>query len=294
ILSAHKQNVPICIINGRLSPRSFWRYYYFRRLIKPIVQMVDYAAVQTERYKSRFLRIGFRKDRVVMTGTMKYDIENEMMNNSLSRDDFYALCGFSHDAKILIAASTHDGEESQCLDAYVHLKKEFPGMCLIIAPRHINRTKDIISLVEEKGFTYRVADQGQCNAKESRSHTDVFILNTMGQLASLYQYCDYIFMGGSLIRHGGQNPLEAVMFSKPIISGPYYYNFQDVYTDLVNVGGAYIVRSPDELLVVIKELIADKDKARIMGEHAFSLLQSKQGATQRNRELIVSLVKDKV
>jgi 3-deoxy-D-manno-octulosonic-acid transferase len=206
-------------------------------------------------------------------------------------EKFYERCGFPKEAKVIIAASTHKGEEEICLNAFLKLKATYPRLRLIIAPRHIQRAAIIGALVKEKSLALRVADEAGADLKNTDVQADVFVLNTIGQLASLYEQCDYVFMGGSLIRHGGQNPLEAVIFGKPIITGPHIFNFQEVYHDLVKCGGAYIVKSETEFDVKLAELVADEDKTISMGQAALDLLKSKRGATKRNCDMIENVLK---
>ncbi|MBN1492525.1 MAG: 3-deoxy-D-manno-octulosonic acid transferase [Candidatus Omnitrophica bacterium] len=290
ISSAHSRNIPTCIINGRLSPRSFRRYYYFRIFFKSIVAKVTKVAAQNERYKMRFTKIGFSPEDVIVTGTMKYDLDEEIIRSAPDREYFDELCGFPRGSTVMIAASTHEGEEQLFLDTFVQLRADYPALRLIIVPRHIDRAKKIIGLISAAGLNWRLADQAACGEKNEEGEADVFVINTIGQLASMYKHCDIVFMGGSMIRHGGQNPLEAVMFRKAIIAGPHIFNFHDVYNELVKAGGAVIIKQSEDMVVVLRDLLQHREKLFSMGNKALEVLSSKQGATKRNCDLVAALL----
>jgi len=290
IRSAHRAGARICIVNGRLSPRSFRRYYPIKIMMAGITKLITCAIVQTERYKKRFVRLGFTDDAVMVVGTMKYDMVAESAQAEVSGDQWRQQCGFPAGAPVFIAASTHDNEEDLCMDAFRRLQKAHPLLRLLIAPRHINRTKSLALLAQKKGLRIRcaVAIKGIAQSEES----DVYFLNTIGQLSAVYQYGDIVFMGGSLIEHGGQNPLEAVIHKKPVLSGPHYVNFQDVYTDLVECHGAVIVPTLNALHDELDVLLRDKGRCARLAEAAHALLESKKGAVKRTVDILDSLIRE--
>lgn len=286
--SAKKYGAQVCIVNGRISPKSFRNYYRFRFFVKPIVRMVDRAIVQTERYKRRLMRLGMRSDAIVVTGTMKYDIDLTVHESDGAQEAWKVRCGFAPDAPVFIAASTHDTEEDICVQAFKQAQKSFPHMRMVIAPRHVDRAKKIGEVVRRHRCSYRcavpVSGDAECAAP------DVFIMNTIGELARAYAYCDFVFMGGSLIPHGGQNPLEAVKYARPIISGVYYQNFPDVYRDLLRVGAVMVVADAQHLTDVLLMFAQSPSTCEEMGQAGYELLKSKRGALAKNCAAIIALL----
>jgi len=286
ILSARMKRIPVCIVNGRFSPKSFRSYYRFKTLIRNVTRMIRFASVQNENFKRRFIRLGFNKERVFVTGTMKYDVFDEPSPDILSRAEWLDRIGFPSNAKIWIAASTHPQEEEICLDVFQRLGNSFPEIRLILAPRHIERAKQIAKLVQERKLILKLANP--LGSLSSEEKPDVFLLNTLGELAKTYAYTDFVFMGGSLIPHGGQNPLEAVFWRRPVLFGPHTYNFSDVYNKIQQEGGGQVVQDEEDLYQALFFWAKERDQVKEMGEKAFDALESLKGASRKNCDLIMA------
>ena len=295
IAAADKKKVPVCIVNGRLSPRSFKRYHAFRHVLKPMIDKIACVTVQNECYRERFVALGFSAGRVTVTGTMKFDVlagRNEPLTSAL-RQAWSERCGFPQGAFIFMAASTHAPEEQYCLAAYRALREKNPAARLVIAPRHINRTPAIIDDIEKNTLRWRCADEAAVAGKQSvPQEADVFVLNTIGELAAWYRFCDLVFVGGSLIPHGGQNPLEAAVCGCPIITGNAYHNFPDIYDVLRERGGVVVVDSPEQLRTTVGLLSGDAGKRRAMGEIAAAFIAERCGASAKNAARIQALLSE--
>ncbi len=294
ILSAHKSGAKIVIVNGRLSPKSFRSYYRVKGLLHSVFQKIDLYLMQTEKYAKRLKKIGVPDNKVFITGNMKFD--NIEIPEDLG-DDYVSLkrkCGFGSDDLILIAASTHRGEEAIIVDIYSKLHAEFPHLKMLIAPRHIERTDEIIELLNKYQLSYKVADlsgisEGKISYKVDVNN-DVYMLNTIGDLKRMYAIGDVVFMGGSLVKHGGQNPLEAIGYKKPIVTGRHVFNFSDIYQTLFELGAAVKVDSPNMCLEAIREVIFNEEKRYELSKKAYAWLCKMKGASEKNFEYVRMLL----
>lgn len=156
--------------------------------------------------------------------------------------------------RIIIAGSTHKGEDEIVLNSFSELKKEFPDIKLLLAPRHLTRVNNIKELVEKTNLPY-----GQRSNNDTFLNNDIIILDTLGELSKMYQICDFAFIGGSFNKTGGHNPLEAVVYNKPAISGPSIHNFRDIYWILSRSKAGKVVKTPQELTKYMHKLLADKE-----------------------------------
>ncbi|MBQ9688221.1 3-deoxy-D-manno-octulosonic acid transferase [bacterium] len=235
----HKRKIPVYIINARISDRTFNSYKKLQFIFKPILN--KYAAIfpQSNHDSEKFKSLGAQKVKVM--GNLKFDIKTP------------APIEFTHTAPTIIAGSTHSGEDEIILSAYKSLKTEIPNLKLIIAPRHPERNNTVYKLIESTGFSAsRRSENG------SPETSDILLLDTLGELARLYAHCDVAFIGGSFNKTGGHNPLEATIFSKPVISGNSTHNFKDIYEILTRNHAAKIVKTEQELTSALKNLLTDK------------------------------------
>jgi 3-deoxy-D-manno-octulosonic-acid transferase len=257
------RGVPVVVINGRISDRSFKRYMMARPLLKTTLRKIDLFCMQSGPDAERIVRIGAPQDKIRVTGNMKFDI---VIVSGDRPEIKKGLLGLSEKDILLVAGSTHKGEEKVLLEAYRDLIKDFNNLKLLIAPRHINRALEIKKLIN--------STQG------------VFVLDTVGQLKYFYSIADIVFIGGSLVPHGGQNPIEPAYFSKPIIFGPNMSNFKYISEILLKNAAAVEVNDKDGLKKAVSLLINDPKKSRAMGFFAKKSLEENKGATLRNVELL--------
>ena len=175
--------------------------------------------------------------------------------------------------RIIIAGSTHKGEDEIILDSFVKLKKEFPDIKLLLAPRHLTRENEVKLLVEKTGFSY-----GLRSNNDNFENNEIIILNTLGELSKIYQIADFAFIGGSFNKTGGHNPLESVVYNKPVISGPSIHNFRDIYWILSRSNAGKVVKSPQELTDYMYKLLSDKDFYNQACEDCKNIFEEQQGA----------------
>jgi len=279
ITALHRRGVPIALVNGRISPGSYRRYKTVRFLIEGLLRRITLFCMQNDKYKKRIIDMGAPADRVFVTGNMKFDTAGpegvaEKLNIEALRGDL----GLVEGEELFIAGSTHKPEERIVLRVYKKLQVSRPHLKLLIAPRHIERVGEIERLIRRFGF----------NAVRTSSITDckdpVLLLDTMGRLSQLFGVATLVFMGGSLMRKGGQNIIEPAAFSKPVIFGPHMFNFKGIAESFLKENAACMVRDENELLKLSKSLLEDAGRLKELGLRARSLIEKNRGATERNIE----------
>ena len=283
ITALHKYDVPVVLVNGRISPGSFRNYIKARPFIRPILDKITLFCMQNKEYKARIEEMGAPKDKVVVTGSMKFDttLNTAMLNRDAMRSDM----NISADEEVLIAASTHWPEEAMILRAYKELLKGHENLRLIIAPRHIERADKISALARRLSFT-PVKTSNIARGSKCKCGRDVLILDTMGRLNQLFSIATIVFMGGSLMPKGGQNILEPAIFSKPIIFGPHMFNFKDIADTFLKSNAACMVKDESALFETINTLLDDPARREGLGRQAIELINKNKGVTSRNLELV--------
>ena len=274
---ASRRKIPIGIINGRISDRAFKRYLWLKSFFAEPLGNLSYCLACHERDKERFIKLGVSPDRVKVTGNMKFDQEIKDVSGRLNELRELWHLG---DSQILIGGSTHAGEEEMLIGVFGRLRTEFPKLKLVLAPRHVERSSKVVNLAESAGYQVTLASQGY------REVSDILVLDLMGVLSKYYGIADLVFVGGSLIRHGGQNPIEVARERRAILHGPYVFNFEDVYERLNRSKGALLVHDASELYRAILSLLKDSAKLQKMGSEAFQVVEGLKGASQRNYDLL--------
>lgn len=279
ILEARRRQVPVGIINGRLSERSAQAFRRFSFLFKPLYDAIDFFLVQTAEDEKRWVRLGVNPERVIVTGNMKLDAFD--MNGEAAEDPgrLREKWGFLSSDFVLIGGSTHAGEEEILLRLLRQFRKEGFPLKLLLAPRHIERSEKILRQAKKLEFQAVLAS-------ERSGPFDVLILDQLGELKRLYALADAVFMGGSLIRHGGQNPVEPALFRRPIIHGPWVFNFQEIYRSLDEEGGSLRVNGEEELAFVLRRIFTSDREKEYLGERAHETLRKLEGATERTLKWI--------
>ncbi len=256
---AKKFGAKIAIINGRISERSLARYQRLGKLFRRAIQCADLIMAQTAHDVDRFAAIGVDRSRIVVTGNTKFD-PDAAAEMALRRE----LQEFAGGRPILIAGSTSAGEEEIILNAYLELRKEFPALALIVAPRHLARVPEVEKIVSERALNYVRASAVRFDAG-----ADVMILDTMGELRPLYRRATVAFVGGTLNEvRGGQNPAEPASVSVPVMFGPYYENQQETASALVAAGGARVVNNAEEIVRTATKWLAGEETRRTAGRAA--------------------------
>ncbi|MGQ9660728.1 MAG: 3-deoxy-D-manno-octulosonic acid transferase [Kiritimatiellia bacterium] len=284
------RNVPVILINGRISDSSFRGYRKIRFFLAPVLARMELFLVQTATDRDRLIALGARPERVVISGSAKYDEVEADPDAEARVQKLLAVCGFGADDPILLGGSTWPGEESTLMDIFRELKPRMPSLRLILVPRHVERTESIERELHAKGLTsVRRSDLGK-NSGPARSPPDVLLVDTTGELKVLYTAGTVIFVGKSLTCHGGQNVIEAALAGKPILVGPYTENFEDVVRDFQEARAIIKVQGREELRAAIERLLADAREREAMGLRARQLVEKKRGIVKRGTELIARVL----
>lgn len=290
ITCMHNNSVPIITVNARISDSSFKGYLLVKFLVKKILNQIDILSVQTQEDAGRLLRLGVDKDKIKVTGNMKFDA----VGLSESSRDYRKLLGLKNNEIFFIAASTHPKEEEIIIEAYKKLRYEYKGLRLLVAPRHPERAKEIEGIIKKSGLSF-IRFPGATFPKNDIYGSPVFILDTVGVLSGLYNAADIVFVGKSLIPGGGQNILEPAYFAKPVLFGPHMFNFRKISEMFINENAAIAVKNSYELKLKIKKLLDQPNLAKQVANRARELVLRNQGATSLSLELIKQLLgaKDK-
>lgn len=277
LAEARRVRVPVGILNGRLSQRSTRRYGRGRWFFRSLWDSFCFVLAQTEQDAERFRSIGFASEKVHVIGNMKFDNVDETPVGARERQAMRKEYGFSEQDRIWIVGSTHAGEERIAQRVFASLAGEQPFLKLLIAPRHIDRVPKILSDLKKRGVSAKLSSEAS-----SPEPFQVLILNQMGILKKIYAIADVAFVGGSLIRHGGQNPIEPAVHCVPVIHGPYVANFENIYRVLDQEGGAVLVRDEAQLAFALRRLLGYPEECRMLGQKAQQIVLGLRGATERH------------
>jgi 3-deoxy-D-manno-octulosonic-acid transferase len=270
--------IPILLLNGRISARSFRGYKRISFFMKMVLSFVDFFGMQRAEYRERIQSLGADAHRVRDIGNFKFDSTPPEQLPQWTEN----LGG-----PVIVAGSSHEGEEALFTDVYLALKGTFPDLVLVIAPRHPERFHAVETMLRDKGAPYRTRsslDNGQPGLKKLTG--TVVLLDTVGELSAVYGASDIAIIGKSFRGDGGQNPFEAAYWGKPIVCGPHMENFP-VILDFYRAGGAREVREED-LSHALSDLLMNPEKATRMGMKAKELYQKNTGAVDRAMEIIRS------
>ncbi|MBF0784229.1 3-deoxy-D-manno-octulosonic acid transferase [Muribacter muris] len=281
----HLHRIPFVIANARLSPRSARRYGWVHSTIKAMLGEIRLILAQDEVSADRYLELGFPPERLVNAGNLKFDLEiSDHLRQKVSNTA--EMLGLTKRA-VWIAGSTHEGEEKMILDAHQQLLQRYPDLVLILVPRHPERFEQVEALIKKTGIRY---------VKRSRHHpltadTHVLLGDTMGEMMLLYGLAQIAFVGGSLVKHGGHNPLESIAFELPVISGVHTFNFPEVFTKLRNVNGFIEIESRVDVLVqAVSDLLDCPQKGQKISRAGFEVLKENQGSLKRHLTLLAPYI----
>jgi 3-deoxy-D-manno-octulosonic-acid transferase len=276
--------VKTVLVNGRISSRSYPRYRLARRFFRRVLGDLDLACMQSDESARRLVDIGVDPSRVVMTGSLKFDsLEPPGSMDGRGRQRVLRYFRVREDRPVVIAASTLKGEEGPVLTAFRRLKRARPDALLVIAPRKPERFGEVEALVADEGFS--VARRTELPV-DAEPRADVVILDTIGELATLYQIATAVFVGGSLVDAGGHNILEPAVFGKAILFGPHMQNFAEIAQAFLDNGAAEQVGSEAELADALDGLLSDPVRRARLGAAARALVEANRGAKHRTLDAI--------
>ena len=272
-----KFDAQLLLINGRVSDRSMERYQRFSLFFSPLFDTFTLLCMQTKDDARKMLRLGINEEKVKTVGNLKFGGQDLPEPETVSQKQFFPAGNL-----IILAGSTHAGEEQTIIDVFLNLKRSVSQpLHLVVAPRNISRCQEIIELFENNNLTYT-----NFSSNNSYEVIDVTIIDTIGDLSSLYRYADISFIGGSLVNEGGHNPLEASRCGCPVLFGPYMDDFSEISTGLLEAGGALEVQDPSSLYDILQLLIHDETKRKVIGQKALSYTTEHKHVISGHLELI--------
>ena len=276
-----KKGIPIVLFNGRISQKSFRRYLFFKFFFKECLKYISRFLMQTEEDRNRIIEMGGEPQKSKAVGNLKFDQAFPSFTSEAISEMVKSL-GLRGNENILIAGSTHSGEEEILLSLYKELKEIDPDLVLILAPRHLERMEEVEKILKKEFLPWQrktsfLLRGGRPDQEQSR----IILLDTMGELIGLYSIGTLVFVGGSLVPVGGHNPLEPLLFRKCVLFGPHMFNFLEISNRLIEMGGAIQVSGKEDLLSQTKRLLLDKEEQKEIGEKGYRFLQKHQGATER-------------
>ena len=255
------RGINLIIINGRISDRTYNSYKKLSFFFKPILQNYTKILTQSNRDNEKLISIGANPETTTVMGNLKFDIAKKNCDFELGQ------------GRVIIAGSTHSGEDEMFLPIFTELKKEFDDIKLLVAPRHPERQNAVKKLIEATGLKWGLRSHG-----DKFDDKDIIMLDTMGELGKAYALCYFAFIGGSFNKTGGHNPLEATVFEKPTISGTCVNNFKDIYALLTQTGASKIVKDIEELENYMRKLLSDKEFYQKCCEDCKTAFVQNQGA----------------
>jgi 3-deoxy-D-manno-octulosonic-acid transferase len=271
IVMSAERRIPLILVNGRLSERSFNRWRRASTTIAAVLGRFDLCLAQSSVYAARYNDLG--APRVTTTGNLKLDVPEP----SAETESLLALQAAIGDRTIIAAASTHAGEETAVVEMHRRLRNSFPRLLTIIAPRHPDRGAGIVEIAGAGGLSAALRSQGRMpDAKD-----DIYVVDTLGELGLVYRLAPIVFVGGSLASHGGQNPVEPIKLGAAILHGPHVWNFAEIYSALDAAGGAEQVSDAGKLAIRVRAWLADPRERTAVVKAAGETVATLGGALDR-------------
>ncbi|MGY3568443.1 lipid IV(A) 3-deoxy-D-manno-octulosonic acid transferase [Vibrio paucivorans] len=287
IHSVAKSGVPITLVNGRLSAKSARNYDRLAMLMAPTLNKMDMILAVHDDDKQRFESLGVAKGKVISTGSIKYDVS---VDNRVLDQGIELRSNLGSDRKVLIAASTHQGEDEQVLLAFEKLKSKLPEALLILVPRHPERFDDVEKLIIDSGFSVSRRSSGET----TNNNVDVYLGDTMGELMVMLAASDLVFMGGTLLgkKVGGHNYIEPALLKKYCLTGPSYFNFADIAKQLIAAKALEVVEDSNELSEQAYNFFVSLTGREELGSNAYGIVQKNQGALGRTLDVATSMINE--
>ncbi|MDT7541976.1 MAG: 3-deoxy-D-manno-octulosonic-acid transferase [Acidobacteriota bacterium] len=290
------RSIPVALVNGRISARSFRRYKLIRNFVRDALDMLSLAVMQTDEDAARLVGLGLARERVEVSGNLKFDLDADA-DAKMITDELRVRFALDDERPLIVAASTHGPEERIVLEAFKLLRDSTDGEAqprLLIAPRHPERFAEVASLLDSSDLTWTRRSDMPTN---DDARCDAILLDTVGELRAIYPLAKVVFVGGSIAPTGGHNVLEPAHAARCIITGPHTFNFTEIVTRfveadaLVQLPALTEAEMPVALARTFKELLADEARRHRLVTNALAVLEQNRGATARTIELLAPLIK---
>jgi 3-deoxy-D-manno-octulosonic-acid transferase len=284
---ARDLKIPLFLANARLSDRSYPRYKRFGWLFRPLFAAFAGVGCQNEADAQRLRDVGCRPETVQVLGNLKFDAARLTERRQLDVRGLLRQISVADDTLILVAGSTHEGEEILLVEMAARLRKQFPNLFLVLVPRHFERCNDLGQKLKARGVKYIFRNAIFANTQLPAGEVDCLLVNTTGELKFFYEPATVVFIGKSLKAIGGQNPIEPGAQGKAIVFGPHMENFADITRSFLKKDAAVQVKKPEELERVLAELLASPARRAELGRHALEVVAENLGAVERTVEMIL-------
>lgn len=292
IWRANERNTPLFLVNARLSDRSYRGYKRFGGLFKPLFASFTGVGAQNEADAVKLRELGCRPEAINIVGSLKFDAAKIDERRLLDVSRMLRQLGVPEGARLLVAGSTHAGEEAILAEQFLRLRQRFPDIFLVLVPRHFERGKDVGRELTERGVKFIYRSEVSIKMQLKPGEVDCLLVNSTGELRYFYEHASVVFVGKSLTAEGGQNPIEPGALGKAMVFGPNMQNFAEVVRNLLEHDGAVQVRDAAELEKVLGELLADPARCEQLGRQAQKVVRQNLGAIGRTVEMIVKHIQN--
>lgn len=283
IREAKKRTIPIMVANGRISTGSFRKYKMVKFLMNRVLENIDLFIMQSRMDAERIISLGANSSTVTVTGNLKFDVGTDILLRSANPN-------LQSNKLIFVAGSTHRGEEETILDVYGEIKKSYPQIVLILAPRHMQRVNEVEKLLNSRNFKFTRRSE-LSSPFQGNNLNQIILLDTIGELTHFYALAKIVFVGGSLVPVGGHNILEPASLGKGVLFGPYMDNFEEIAQSFISRGAGRVVSNREELLNSILKLLSNPEELERMGRTALEIVKAHKGAAEKSAILAKNLLK---
>ena len=284
---ADELDIPVFLANARLSDRSYPRYQKFGWLFRPLFRSFKGVGCQNEQDAERLKAVGCRERAVRVVGNLKFDAAKLTEQRKLDVRGMLRQLGVADDAPVLVAGSTHEGEEQMLVEIAARLRQKFPKLFLILVPRHFERCKDLGQKFRAAGVKFVYRNDIFARTQMKPGEVDCLLVNTTGELRFFYEPATVVFVGKSMMSTGGQNPIEPGALGKAIVVGPNMQNFADITRSFLLKDAAVQVKDPDALENAFAELLQNEARRAQLGKNAMEVVGENLGAIDRTIEMIL-------
>jgi 3-deoxy-D-manno-octulosonic-acid transferase len=287
IWKARDMGIPLFLVNARLSDRSFPRYKRFGFLFRRLFRTFSAVGAQNESDAAKLRQLGCRPECIEVVGSLKFDAAKLDEGRRLDVPAMLEQLGVPPTARILVAGSTHAGEEALLADQFLRLRRKFQDLFLILVPRHFERGREVGRELEARGIKFLYRTEITHSTRCEPNQVECLLVNTTGELKHFYEQASLIFIGKSLTAQGGQNPIEPGALGKAMVFGPHMQNFTEVARNFLARNGAVQVRNAEELETALSDLLGDQARREQLGQNALAVVHENQGAIERTVDMIL-------
>jgi len=284
---AKDANIPLFLINARLSRKSFRGYRFASFLFRPLFRAFAGVAAQNEADAARLKELGCRPEAIRMVGSLKYDAARLDERRMLDVPGMLRQLGVPTEARVIVGGSTHDGEETILAEQFLRLQKRFPDIFLVLVPRHFEFSREVGKKLAATGIKFVYRSEIVESTQYRPGEIQCLLVNSTGELKYFYEHATVVFIGKSLTAKGGQNPIEPAAMGKPVLFGPNMSEFAEVVRSFLAADGAIQVGNKEELEKALAELLASKARREELGRNALKVVHDNLGAIDRTVEMIV-------